>query len=894
MAEININAGWYNKEEEGGASGTSYANLFKNSGEYTYSEGNGNGESGSICGPVKTSECNEEEYWFEVPLINWDTDEVEVTKGAKKYSSCNNEMLVTWFNNGSNTSYDNVIDNVDIFEIKNIDECDHVLSTKDTTMYPFITGQTTQVFEENFYVDKGFPSIITNPYVKKKCDVDNPKKYAGRTNGHKIAYLPFNDTIPSNCITGNSDLVEIYFPHIYNKYEDERFNNVRKTRVISDGAFSGNSRLSAVTFSETVKIGEKAFYNCNNLTNIDWGHICVSGSNCEASSVTKSIGVEAFRYCNGLPLLDLPSLNMLGEYAFADCNGISAATFSYGPNEIEEGCFSNCTNLETVKLSSGVYTIEDKVFSGCNSLSSITVTDYLHEIGDDIFDGCNFTADSNGVIYAGEYEKNGVTYNAFLVGVTSDFNATTYAIKNGTKFICSGAFSGQTGLTRITTNGTIEVICSHAFEDCTSLTAITNLTAVTRIGKDAFTNCGINYVSSGINYADSNHKYLIGPVDNTQSTYIIHSNTNLISDGAFEGNGNLTNISMPSVLMTIGRDAFKGCTGLTSVGLSTNTGLHIEEGAFENCTSLASITRPIPSTTTIEDNAFKNCIGVTSVTLGNITIPSDANPFNGCTGIESISLASEKIDDWFKGITSLESVQIDGSSYEILDEAFKGCSSLSSITISTSVGEIGDMVFDGCSSLPVSGGVMYADCCAVSANNVASITIENGTRFICDKAFIRKTNMTGITIPDSVIDIGKYAFSGCTKLKSVSSSCYTIDDDAFAGCTALTGCNLNNIQVIGKETFMGCSSLSSITLPDTIKDIHEYAFKKCTKLKTITVEAYKDESHTPPLSEIPILRYSALLDCPSDMNIYVPSGETINYKELYSWDEYGEKIKPIE
>lgn len=945
--------GWYNVElpDGTGASGTSYANLFRNSGEYTYSEGNGSGEDGSICGPDRYSQCTEEEYWFEVPLVNWDTDEVEVTKGAKKYSSCNNEMLVTWFNNGGNTSYSNVINNVDIFEIKNIDDCSQIISTKDTTMYPFIAGTTSQNFqnfEKNYYVDSGFPLIVTDPYnYNNKCYISQNEnytpKYGGNTVGHKISYLPFSNTIPSQCITGNTNLVELYIPHIYRKYEDEKFNEVRRTRVISDGAFSGNTRLSAITLSAVEKIGNRAFYNCSGLTNIDWFHRCSDEEeiNCRAGISGRTIGDEAFRNCKSIPMLDLMPFDgrphsrdgsgnygglTLGKYSFADCTGVETLRIA-DCSEIPEGCFSNCTSLTDVYLSGGPYHTEamriigDKAFSGCGSLSGINIPTGVVSVGDNAFDGCNFSHEVNGVIYAGTYEDEGYTHYACAIGVTDDFKNTGVKcdIRNGTRFICSNAFEGCASLTSVTLPDSIKEIRSEAFKDCASLASINIPSGITHITTDAFIGCTSLPTSGGFTYAgdcfivNSN-----GAALGNQGNF--NNKVKFIGDYAFQGNTNITEVRFPSNILEVGKYAFADCTGLTYVGMENNRSCMldtIDEYAFYNCTGITSIDMPY-NVHTVKEYAFAECMSFSSVSFLYGSFIEDY-AFSGCTNLSNVSIndyeyVSNKafigcnitdltlstdssglhpIGDSFKGITSISALTITGATHEISDNAFSGCTGLKNVTLGLNLEKVGNNVFKGCTNLPVSGDIRYADYCAVStANSKTSYAIAEGTKFICNGAFSGRTNMTAVTIPDGIISIGENAFSGCTGLRTVSSDCIYVENGAFKNCTRLSGCTLSQVQDIGKEVFMGCSSLSSITLPDTIKDIHEYAFKKCTNLRTMTVNAYKDDvSHR---SEIPILRYSALLDCPSDIDIYVPSGSTSDYKESYTWDEHSDNIKPIE
>ena len=97
-------------------------------------------------------------------------------------------------------------------------------------------------------------------------------------------------------------------------------------------------------------------------------------------------------------------------------------------------------------------------------------------------------------------------------------------------------------------------------------------------------------------------------------------------------------------------------------------------------------------------------------------------------------------------------------------------------------------------------------------------------------AFSGCTNLTSVTIPDSVTTIEWGAFSGCTSLTSVTipDSVTTIGDSAFRDCTSLTSVTIpDSVTTIGDYAFWGCSSLTSVTIPDSVTTIGEDAFSHC-------------------------------------------------------------------
>ena len=101
---------------------------------------------------------------------------------------------------------------------------------------------------------------------------------------------------------------------------------------------------------------------------------------------------------------------------------------------------------------------------------------------------------------------------------------------------------------------------------------------------------------------------------------------------------------------------------------------------------------------------------------------------------------------------------------------------------------------------------------------------------IAENAFSRCTNLTSITIPDSVTSIGRKAFSYCTNLTSITipDNVTSIGSAAFWGCASLTSITIpDSVTSIGSSNFYGCTSLTSITIPDSVTSIGSQAFFGC-------------------------------------------------------------------
>lgn len=242
-----------------------------------------------------------------------------------------------------------------------------------------------------------------------------------------------------------------------------------------------------------------------------------------------------------------------------------------------------------------------------------------------------------------------------------------------------------------------------------------------------------------------------------------------ISDSSIGKNAfcycNLTSITIPDSVTSIGEGAFSGCTNLTSVTIPDGV-TSIKNYTFSDCYKLTAITIP-DSVTTIEKNAFYHCQGLTTIMIPDNVTSIGSSAFQYC-GLTNVSIGS--------GVTSIG------------DTAFKGCDNLTSITIPASVANIGIFAFniERLISIDVD----------VDNQNYSS---EDGVLFDKEKATIicyphGKTE-TSYEIPDGVTSIRYYAFHGCNLTSiTIPASVTSIQSQVFRFSNNLTSINFKGTQ----------------------------------------------------------------------------------------------------
>ena len=235
----------------------------------------------------------------------------------------------------------------------------------------------------------------------------------------------------------------------------------------------------------------------------------------------------------------------------------------------------------------------------------------------------------------------------------------------------------------------------------------------------------------------------------------------------------------------------------------------IDFDAFCWCDGLTSVTIP-NSVTSIGQSAFESCSGLTSVTIPNSVTSIGVCAFESCSGLTSVTIPNS--------VTSID------------DYAFSKCSGLSKVNIE-SIESWCSINFSSITSHPFfssENGHLF-----MNGTEVTSLTIPQSISKLNRFVFYGCSGLTSVTIPNSLTSIGAYAFYRCDGLTSVTipNSVTSIGGYAFSNCSGLTSVTIpNSVTSIGEGAFRNCSSLASVNIPKTVTDIGSYAFYGCSAL----------------------------------------------------------------
>lgn len=265
----------------------------------------------------------------------------------------------------------------------------------------------------------------------------------------------------------------------------------------------------------------------------------------------------------------------------------------------------------------------------------------------------------------------------------------------------------------------------------------------------------------------------------------------------------------------------------------------------------------------VEVTYVENGEGNADFYYGSVTIPRRFSKDGVTYNVTAIGANA------FTQCTSLTAVTIPTSVTSIGGGAFYGCSSLTSIAIPSSVTSIGNEAFKGCTSLTA---VNISDLEAWCKIDFANGSYQNPLTY-AHRLYLNGNELTELVVPEGITDL-KITFDHCHSLTSVSlpSSVKTISDYAFSDCVNITSVNLaEGLVAIGTNAFDGCSKLLSIDIPEGVTAIYNCAFRNCQRLLSVSLP-----------SSMTFIDSYTFQDCWDLKNVVIPANTTRIGKYAFS------------
>ena len=509
---------------------------------------------------------------------------------------------------------------------------------------------------------------------------------------------------------------------------------------------------------------------------------------------------------------------------------------------------SGFENIETVTIEADKVTaIADNAFSAYSNLTSIIGLKDVTTIGENAFAGCAALTSITGLENVETIGAGAFSGCEALESITDLKNVTTIGAR---------AFAGCSKLATITGLEKVTTIGASAFLDCSNLSSISDLSQVTEIGQRAFSGTaltsftipdGVKDLADGVFYGCKQ----LTTIENLEKMQSIGAN-------AFNGCRLLTSFTWPSNLTTISDNVFANCTAITEFtipasvtsignGAFRNTGLQditipanvtsIGDTAFSGCGSLSSVvfsTRGENTPLTIGNSAFQNCVALTGIDLPQGVTTLNYGTFYGCTGLTHVGLPEGLMEIKSPQYSGLPAEMNPGSGYG----AFRGCSNLEKINLPSSLTFIGEDTFYG--------------------SGLTEITISAQVTEIAARAFAECENLKEVVFAErssgTNLTIGSGVFQGCTSLSSlalpegltsiVDAKTFDVFPDLtqretwgmFEDCISLTSITLpESLTYIGSRAFYG-SGLETVTIPGAVTSVGTDAFSGCDSLSSVSVE----------------------------------------------------------
>ncbi len=578
-------------------------------------------------------------------------------------------------------------------------------------------------------------------------------------------------------------------------------------KTIDNGAFAACQSLTNITIPSTVYyISNQTFSNCKNLKEIN-----VSGDNSTYSSIDGIVyskdQTKLLMYPVGKQELEfiVPDKTVvIGSYAFKNAI-LEEIKLSDNLETIQSYAFEYCENLKVADLPSGLKNIEKYAFNGCQNLQKVVLPNGIERIGIGAFSGCykitSLNIPDNTIVEIAAFSS------CKSLRTVSVGSSVVFYEKEGVAGV--GVFENCESLTTITIGENVTKIPVAFAYSCENLTKVVLPSSITEIKSDAFGSC------------DKFNLYYLSSRNDWTKIYF----SGIVS--AFSG-------SEPTIYYLEQGYTFR-------IDKTTNYGKDYYGSVIVDCETSISGDNVLPTSlggykvTTLEGSVFSGCNNLTGINIHKDVILIDCSAFTSCSALKYIDISEKNpyyasIDGVFFDKTcetllkypqakSTLRYAIPEGVVTIYSGAINSCANLRNVEIPASVANIATPIFSGCDSLrniivsdnnfsfySVDGVLFDALTNTLikypAGKTETTYTIPDGTETISSQAFYPCTKITHLNIPESLLKINSFAFSGKNLFSkgSVTSITYDGSPDSWkcinvsSGNTCITSATLTCLK----------------------------------------------------------------------------------------------------
>ena len=557
------------------------------------------------------------------------------------------------------------------------------------------------------------------------------------------------------------------------------------------------SELKTLTVPNSItQIGNNAFDGCNGLT------VLVFEDKFDKFDVDITIGEKAFFNCTSLANVEFSDkVTLIGTSAFENCSSITSLRMPNSVTEVGKAAFKGLGALNSLKLSERLKTLGEEAFRGSRSLRQLEIPMSLEKVGPAITDGQVDEKDAEmGVFYDSGLTE--VTFKRFnnddkfripdhiLLG---SFLVQKVNMPAETTEIGDWAFCYCILLNEITIPESCNYIGGGAFGQCQNIKTLNIPDKVTTIGRSAFIYCSS---LESIHLSSTLETLGEGKGDGafescTSLEEIVLPNTlNVIGEATFKNCQNLKTATLPAGIQKIDNELFLGCMKLAEVkNMSKDTLTEIGNSAFESCTKLSSFDDSAAGTIdfsefeklkSIGKRAFYGCDSVTTVSISAATETLGESVFDSCINLNTVTLGTGCKTlpvNAFANDHGLKEVVVPRTVKKIQTGAFSRDINLEKIHISKDT-ELEAEVFSYCDKLTIWGfdpspAKTYAD-----KNDIPFVhdpVYADSIKFT-DKSLIKLNLKKDKNIPIPGVDIKPVNYTVDVEYTSDNESVFTVDD----------------------------------------------------------------------------------------------------------------------